>query len=103
MGGILPWHAPALHMARRLCSPALLPQTARLISDRDLQLLRRFDKKDPAYQAKLLEEVRLLTCCQVCSSYRFSKLRGKQGKGSTTRPSCWRRCACCAARALLAS
>lgn len=31
-------------------------QTARLISDRDLQLLRRFDKKDPAYQAKLLEE-----------------------------------------------
>lgn len=32
-------------------------QTARLISDRDLQLLRRFDKKEGAYQAKLLEEV----------------------------------------------
>jgi hypothetical protein len=32
-------------------------QTARLITDRDLQLLRRFDKKDKAYQAKLLEEV----------------------------------------------
>lgn len=31
--------------------------TARLISDRDLQLLRRYDKKDPDYQAKLLEEV----------------------------------------------
>lgn len=31
-------------------------QTARLITDRDLQLLRRFDKKEPAYQAKLLEE-----------------------------------------------
>ena len=46
--------------------PALLPQTARLISDRDLQLLRRFDKKDPAYQAKLLEEVRLLTCPSAC-------------------------------------
>ncbi len=32
-------------------------QTARLITDRDLQLLRRFDKKEPAYQGKLLEEV----------------------------------------------
>lgn len=32
-------------------------QTARLITDRDLQLLRRFDKKEPSYQAKLLEEV----------------------------------------------
>ncbi|EFN53238.1 hypothetical protein CHLNCDRAFT_32265 [Chlorella variabilis] len=31
-------------------------QTARLITDRDLQLLRRFDKKDAAFQAKLLEE-----------------------------------------------
>ena len=31
--------------------------TARLISDRDLQLLRRYDKKDADYQAKLLEEV----------------------------------------------
>lgn len=31
-------------------------QTARLITDRDLQLLRRFDKKEPAYQGKLLEE-----------------------------------------------
>lgn len=30
--------------------------TARLISDRDLQLLRRYDKKDADYQAKLLEE-----------------------------------------------
>ena len=38
--------------------PTCRLQTARLISDRDLQLLRRFDKKDPAYQAKLLEEVR---------------------------------------------
>ena len=33
--------------------------TARLISDRDVQLLRRYDKKDPDYQAKLLEEVRV--------------------------------------------
>ena len=32
-------------------------QTARLITDRDLQLLRRFDKKEASYQAKLLEEV----------------------------------------------
>ena len=32
-------------------------QTARLITDRDLQLLRRYDKKEPAYQARLLEEV----------------------------------------------
>ncbi|PSC76439.1 V-type proton ATPase subunit H-like [Micractinium conductrix] len=31
-------------------------QTARLITDRDLQLLRRFDKKEASYQAKLLEE-----------------------------------------------
>ena len=38
--------------------PTCRLQTARLISDRDLQLLRRIDKKDPAYQAKLLEEVR---------------------------------------------
>jgi hypothetical protein len=30
-----------------------------LITYRDLQLLRRFDKKDGAYQAKLLEEVSL--------------------------------------------
>ena len=32
-------------------------QTARLITDRDLQLLRRYDKKEAAYQAKLLQEV----------------------------------------------
>ena len=37
-------------------------QTARLITDRDLQLLRRFDKKEKAYQAKLLEEVRPSSC-----------------------------------------
>lgn len=47
------------HASHR-CHPA---QTARLISDRDLQLLRRFDKKDPAYQAKLLEEVRMCPGC----------------------------------------
>lgn len=56
------------HASHR-CHPA---QTARLISDRDLQLLRRFDKKDPAYQAKLLEEVRMCPGCpgssRICLS-----------------------------------
>lgn len=32
--------------------------TARLISDRELQLLRRYDKKDVQYQGRLLKEVR---------------------------------------------
>ncbi len=31
--------------------------SARLITDSDLQLLRRYDKRDPSLQAKLLEEV----------------------------------------------
>ena len=31
--------------------------TARLISDRELQLLRRYDKKEESYQSKLLREV----------------------------------------------
>ena len=31
--------------------------TARLISDRDLQLIRRYDKKDIEVKASLLEEV----------------------------------------------
>lgn len=31
--------------------------TARLISDRDLQLIRRYDKKDPQTQEALLAEV----------------------------------------------
>ena len=30
--------------------------TARLISDRDLALLRRYDKRDPAQQARLLDD-----------------------------------------------
>ena len=33
--------------------------TARLISDRDLQLIRRYDKKDVEVKASLLEEVRI--------------------------------------------
>lgn len=33
--------------------------TARLISDKDLQLLRRYDNKNPGTQARLLAEVRL--------------------------------------------
>jgi V-type H+-transporting ATPase subunit H len=41
-------------------------QTARLITDRDLQLLRRFDKKDPAFQAKLLDEVGGSACPMAC-------------------------------------
>ncbi|KFM25396.1 putative V-type proton ATPase subunit H [Auxenochlorella protothecoides] len=32
--------------------------TARLISDRELQFLRRYDKKEPTYQTKLLKEAR---------------------------------------------
>lgn len=34
--------------------------TARLISDRELQFLRRYDKKEPTYQTKLLKEARNL-------------------------------------------
>lgn len=29
----------------------------RFISDRELQLIKRYDKRDPSYQAKLLDEV----------------------------------------------
>ena len=33
-------------------------KSARFISDRELQLIKRYDKKDASYQAKLLAEVR---------------------------------------------
>lgn len=49
-------------------------QTARLITDRDLQLLRRFDKKEPAYQAKLLEEVSPPCCPAALPAFMDSPL-----------------------------
>ena len=37
--------------------------TARLISERDLQLIRRYDKRGNQVQTSLLEEVRSLCFC----------------------------------------
>lgn len=37
--------------------------TARLISDRDLQLIRKYDKRSRETQEELLEEVRLEVVC----------------------------------------
>lgn len=42
--------------------------TARLISDRDLQLIRRYDKKNPETQEDLLQEV---TCSDICKIVSF--------------------------------
>ncbi len=39
-------------------------KSARFISDRELQLIKRYDKKDASYQAKLLDEVP----CSLCLS-----------------------------------
>ena len=37
--------------------------TARLITDKDLQLIRRYDKRSDELQASLLDEVRGLPAC----------------------------------------
>lgn len=37
-------------------------KSARFISDRELQLIKRYDKKDAAYQDKLLAEVGYCQC-----------------------------------------
>ena len=42
--------------------------TARLISDADLQLIRRYDKRSEELQASLLDEVRVLVCFGVLPS-----------------------------------
>lgn len=66
--------------------------TARLISDRDLQLIRRFDKATDKVQASLMEEVCSHACIAVsipgrCSAHLASTRNGGRGTQTPAAPS----------------